>query len=66
MPGSVEIVAPAVSATPRLAFSVKFAVVCRVAAPIDSWPAVATAGAIPRLVSAPMERIPPLTVVAPV
>ena len=61
----IENVAVPVRAMPRLALRVKAPVVARVAVPIVSWPGVAEPGAVPRPVSAAIERIPALIVVAP-
>ena len=55
----------AVRAMPRLALSVKVAVVARVAVPIVSAPGVGPAGAVPRPVSAAIEMVPALIVVVP-
>jgi hypothetical protein len=50
---------------PRLLFSVKLAVACRVPPLITSCPGVALLGAVPRLLSALMLSTPPLMVVVP-
>ena len=64
--GSVEMVPAAVRAMPRFGSRVKLAVVCRVPPLKVSWPAVGAPGAVPRAVSAAMDRVPAVMVVAPV
>jgi len=54
------------SVIPRLPLSVKLAVVPSVPPLKASWLAVAEPGAAPRLASAPMFRVPPFRLVAPV
>src|ERR1700686_168819 len=60
-----EMVAEPVSARLRLALRAKGPVGARVAVPMDTGPAVGDAGGVPRAASAAIERVPALSVVAP-
>ena len=65
-PATWNVPPPAFSVMPRLAFSVKLAVVCNVPPLNVSCPAVAAPGAVPRFKSCEMLTVPPLMFVAPV
>ena len=52
-------------AMPRLELRAKLVVVAKVPPPKVNWAAVAPPGAVPRLLSAEIFKIPPLIVVAP-
>ena len=66
VPAAIFKLLPALTAIPLLAFNVKPAVVPNVPPLKVILPAVATPGAVPKLASAAIFKVPTFTVVAPV